>query len=93
MTPGVLLTDLYQLTMLEAYFAEGMDRSATFEFFVRALPPNRNFLIAAGLAEVVEYLSDLAFSPDELLFLAQTGRFQSSFLDSLRSLQFTGLCQ
>jgi nicotinate phosphoribosyltransferase len=90
MTPGVLLTDLYQLTMLEAYFAEGMDRSATFEFFVRALPPNRNFLIAAGLAEVVEYLSDLAFSPDELLFLAQTGRFQSSFLDSLRSLQFTG---
>jgi nicotinate phosphoribosyltransferase len=90
MTVGVLLTDLYELTMLETYFAEGMDRRATFEFFVRALPPNRNFLVAAGLAEVVEYLTDLAFHPDEISWLAQTGRFRPPFLDSLRSLRFTG---
>ena len=90
MTPGVLLTDLYELTMLEAYFAEGMDGSASFEFFVRALPPNRNFLVAAGLAEVVGYLTDLSFSPEELAFLAQTGRFQPPFLESLGSLRFTG---
>jgi nicotinic acid phosphoribosyltransferase len=47
----LLLTDLYQLTMLQAYFGQGMNGTAVFEFFVRKLPPGRNFLMAAGLAQ------------------------------------------
>ena len=50
---SALLTDLYQLTMLQAYFDEGMRETAVFEFFVRALPPGRNFLLAAGLEQVL----------------------------------------
>ena len=56
-TPGLLLTDLYELTMLEAYRAEHMNGRATFEFFVRALPAGRGFLVAAGLAQFVDYLT------------------------------------
>jgi len=47
-----LLTDLYQLTMLQAYFEQGMTETAVFEFFVRRLPPNRAFLVAAGLEQI-----------------------------------------
>jgi nicotinate phosphoribosyltransferase len=85
-----LLTDLYQLTMLQAYFDEGMDDLAVFEFFVRKLPPERNFLLAAGLAQVLEYLENLQFSPAELEWLAGCGRFHERFLESLRTLRFRG---
>ena len=51
MHPGILLTDLYELTMLQAYFRERMNATAVFECFVRKLPPHRNFLVAAGLAQ------------------------------------------
>ena len=90
MSSSALLTDLYELTMLEAYFAEGMAGRAVFEFFVRKLPPDRNFLVAAGLAQVVDYLLGLSFRGDELAWLAQTRRFSPSFLESLRGLTFTG---
>jgi len=50
MAAGALLTDWYQLTMLKAYWEHGMHETAVFEFFVRRLPSNRNFLLAAGLA-------------------------------------------
>lgn len=61
-----LLTDLYQLTMLQAYLDEGLGDSATFEMFVRKLPPERNFLVAAGLEQAVEFLETLSFSDAEL---------------------------
>ena len=48
---SALLTDLYQLTMLQGYFDQGMEETAVFEFFVRKLPTQRNFLIAAGLEQ------------------------------------------
>ena len=54
---SVLLTDLYQLTMLQAYYERGMNEVAVFEFFVRKLPEKRNFLMAAGLEQVLEYLA------------------------------------
>ena len=60
---SALLTDLYQLTMLQAYFDRGMNGVATFEFFVRKLPAQRNFLVAAGLEQVLEYLAGLRFAP------------------------------
>ena len=87
---SVLLTDLYELTMLEAYRAEGMDRCATFEFFVRAMPAGRGFLVAAGLAQLVDYLTTLRFDPDDLAWLAASGRFDAAFVDSLAELAFTG---
>ena len=62
-TSSVLLTDLYQLTMLQAYYVQGMQEQATFEMYVRRLPPNRNFLMAAGLEQVLEYLENLRFAP------------------------------
>ena len=85
-----LLTDLYELTMLQAYRAGGMNDTAVFEMFVRALPPGRNFLLAAGLEQVVEYLLALRFSDDDLDWLNSTGRFDAAFLDSLREFRFTG---
>jgi len=88
--PSVLLTDLYELTMLQAYHEQRMNGPAVFELFVRKLPPGRNFLVAAGLAQVVEYLADLRFSADDLAWLRATGRFAAAFVDSLATLRFTG---
>jgi len=85
-----LLTDLYQLTMLHGYFEQRMEDSAVFEFFVRKLPEKRNFLMAAGLEQVVDFLEQLHFEPDELEWLASTGRFSQTFIDHLALFRFTG---
>ncbi|HEX8012347.1 MAG TPA: nicotinate phosphoribosyltransferase [Casimicrobiaceae bacterium] len=90
MSHSVLLTDLYELTMLQAYFAQAMNGTAVFEFFVRKLPPERNFLMAAGLAQVLDYLRELAFSAEDLAWLRECGRFSPAFVDSLCDLRFTG---
>jgi nicotinate phosphoribosyltransferase len=87
---SALLTDLYRLTMLQAYLDQGMADTAVFEFFVRKLPEGRNFLIAAGLEQVLGYLEELRFSDEELDWLAACGRFHGRFVDSLRELRFTG---
>ncbi len=89
-TESALLTDLYQLTMLQAYFDKGLDDTAVFEFFVRKLPENRNFLLAAGLEQVLDYLENLHFSADELHWLRNCGRFHERFVDALADLRFTG---
>ena len=90
MHSGALLTDLYELTMLQSYFDESMNATAAFEFFVRKLPERRNFLLAAGLEQVLEYLGALAFTAEDLAWLRRTGRFGDAFLDSLADLSFTG---
>ena len=87
---SALLTDLYQLTMLQAYFEQAMEKVAVFEFFARQLPPQRNFLLAAGLEQVLDYLEGLAFSQEELAWLAASGRFRQDFVDRLAALRFTG---
>src|SRR5450759_4817449 len=66
---SVLLTDLYELTMLQAYFEQRMNGRAVFELFVRKLPPHRNFLVAAGLAQVLDYLVELRLDADDLAWL------------------------
>src|SRR5438445_8754265 len=81
---SALLTDLYEIAMLQAYFSRGMDETAVFEFFVRQLPPGRNFLMAAGLAQVVEYLTALRFDQDDLAWLGASGRFDPAFIASLK---------
>jgi nicotinate phosphoribosyltransferase len=87
---SALLTDLYQLTMLQAYFDQGMNDTAVFEFFVRDLPRARGFLVAAGLEQVLEYLETLRLSDAELAWLERSGRFSPRFLASLADLRFTG---
>jgi nicotinate phosphoribosyltransferase len=90
MQPSVLLTDLYELTMMQAYWRQGMNATATFELFVRKLPPGRNFLVAAGLAQALDYLTTLRFGADELAWLADCGRFEPAFIRTLEDLRFTG---
>ena len=90
MNHEALLTDLYELTMLQAYFDEGMQDRAVFELFVRRLPEARNFLLVAGIEQALDYLECLRFTPDELGWLADSGRFSSAFLQSLRDFRFSG---
>src|SRR5215831_16675726 len=85
-----LLTDLYQLTMAQAYFELGMKHAAVFELFVRRLPETRSFLLAAGLEQALDYIENLRFTADDIAFLATLGRFRGDFLDYLRGLRFTG---
>ena len=80
---GVLLTDLYQLTMLQGYHRRGMAETAVFEFFVRRLPENRRFLLAAGLEQALDYLEGLRFDADDLDWLRASGRFDDGFLETL----------
>jgi nicotinate phosphoribosyltransferase len=87
---SALLTDLYELTMAQAYLEQEMDECGVFELFVRKLPPHRNFLIAAGLEQVLEFLSDLRFAPEELAWLDQTRLFTPSLLRYLETLRFSG---
>ena len=87
---SVLLTDLYQLTMVQAYVEQGMMDTAVFELFVRRLPAQRGFLMAAGLEQVLDFLERLHISPAELEWLKQTGRFSRSCLDYLETLRFSG---
>jgi nicotinate phosphoribosyltransferase len=87
---SALLTDLYQLMMVQAYLEHRMEEPAVFEFFVRRLPPHRNFLLAAGLEQVLEFLSGLRVTTQELGWLEQTGRCSPSLLRYLETLRFTG---
>lgn len=87
---SLLLTDLYQLTMLQGYFRRGMLETATFEFFVRRLRPGRNFLMAAGLEQVLDFIEQARFSQKELEWLRSTGRFSADFVDWLAGWRFEG---
>jgi nicotinate phosphoribosyltransferase len=85
-----LLTDLYQLSMIQTYLEHGETRTAVFEFFVRKLPRERGFLIAAGLEQALDFLERIRFGPEELEWLARTGRFGKDLLDHLAQMRFTG---
>jgi nicotinate phosphoribosyltransferase len=85
-----LLTDLYQLNMLQAYLDHGQTDTAVFEFFVRRLPARRGFLMAAGLEQALDFLERLQFSNEEINWLRQNYRFTDRFLDYLARLRFTG---
>lgn len=87
---NALLTDLYQLTMLQGYYEQNMEELAVFEFFVRKLPKNRSYLVAAGLEQVLYFLEQLRFSPAEIEWLAGTRRFKPAVLERFAALTFTG---
>ena len=86
-----LITDLYELTMAAGYFSQGIaDRTATFDLSVRSLPPQRGYLVAAGLEQALAYLRDLRFTEEVLEQLGGTGHFRADFLDYLASFRFSG---
>ena len=88
-----LATDLYQLTMAAVYHAERKNERATFELFVRRLPPNRSYLVTAGLEQALDYLAHLRFRDDEIDFLRSLDVFRhldDSFFDYLSKLRFSG---
>jgi nicotinate phosphoribosyltransferase len=87
---SALLTDLYQLTMLQVYLDEGMQAPAVFELFVRRLPPERNFLVAAGLEQALDFLETLRFTEEEQAWVAAQGSFSPRLLAALRDWRFTG---
>jgi len=89
-----LLTDLYELTMAAGYFAAGRQNDiATFEFTIRHLPRNRDFVLAAGLHRAVDYLLNLSFEAGEIAFLKGLENFKNAppaFWDYLTAFRFTG---
>lgn len=85
-----LFTDLYELTMLQAYVEEGMTEQAVFTLFVRRLPARRNFLLACGVDSVLDYVETICFSKEDLTYLASLGLFSDRFLGWLRDFHFTG---
>jgi nicotinate phosphoribosyltransferase len=89
-----LLTDLYELTMAAGYFEAGKaSQRATFEFSIRRLPENRNFILAAGLPEVVDYLLNLSFTGEEIDYLRRLPQFANAsqqFFEYLAKFRFTG---
>jgi nicotinate phosphoribosyltransferase len=88
--PSALLTDLYQVTMMQAYLDRGATDTAVFELFARNLPPRRGFLVAAGLEQALQFLETLQFSAAELAWLRSTGRFRPNLIEYLSAFRFTG---
>jgi nicotinate phosphoribosyltransferase len=87
---AALLTDLYELTMLQSYFDEGMNDLAVFDLFMRRLPVNRDYLVACGLEHVLHYLETFRFTSDAIDYLRSLGRFTEPFLEDLERFRFTG---
>ena len=85
-----LLTDLYQLAMMQAYQEAGETGAAVFEFFVRRLPEKRNFLVAAGLEQALRFLERIRPSEEELAWLEQSGHVDADLVERLRSFEFSG---
>lgn len=85
----MLLIDLYELTMAQAYFEERLNDSAAFSLFVRRLPSRRNYLLACGLDDVLAFLESLHFDAEALDYLRSLN-FSAPFLEYLGQLRFTG---
>ena len=84
-----MLTDLYELTMCASYFDNRKLEPASFDLFIRKLPPNRSYLLFAGLEQVLRFIERMKFTEEHIKFLKSQG-FKEDFLDYLRSFKFTG---
>ena len=87
---GPLFTDLYELTMLQAYDAEAMDGAAVFELFFRELPSQWNYVVAAGVEQAIRDALAWRFSAEELSYLRSTGKLSRRLIDRLEGWRFTG---
>jgi nicotinate phosphoribosyltransferase len=84
-----LLTDLYELTMCASYFENKRNDAATFDLFIRKLPPNRSYFIFAGLEQVLSYLGNVNFTDKQIKYLREL-KLSEQFLEYLRTFKFTG---
>ena len=85
-----LLTDLYELTMMQGYFKNPTDQLVVFDAFYRKNPCDGGYAIAAGLEQIIEYIRDLHFTPDDVDYLRSLKIFDEDFLEYLRGFHFTG---
>ena len=87
---AALLTDLYELKMVQAYLRQGMTDTAVFDLFARRLPATRNFLVAGGLDDALHFLETLSFSEEARSYLAALPEFDRRFVDELAGFRFQG---
>jgi len=85
-----LFTDLYEVTMAQAYDSEGMDRTAIFELAFRKMPDSRNYIVVNGLQDVMDFLTGFRLSPEDLDYLRGRKVSPAGFLKRLETLRFTG---
>ncbi len=85
-----LLTDLYELTMGYSYFRHGRNEPATFELFVRKFPKNRNYLVSAGIDDIIDFLMNFRFTREEIEYLRSLNLFSEDYLNFLADMRFTG---
>ncbi len=85
-----LLTDLYELTMMQGYFKSGNNQTVVFDAFYRTNPDGNGYAIAAGLEQVIDYIKNLHFSPEDIAYLRSLHIFDEDFLDYLSTFRFSG---
>lgn len=85
-----LITDLYQLTMNAAYWQNKKNEMSTFDLFIRKLPENWGYFIAAGLEDVIEYIEHLHFTEEDIVYLKSLKLFSEEYLKTLPDFHFTG---
>jgi len=85
-----LLTDLYELTMMQGYFKNGNEQTVIFDAFYRTNPSGSGFAVVAGLEQVIKYIKELRFEPEDIAYLSSLSLFEEDFLDYLRNFKFTG---
>ena len=85
-----LLTDFYELTMMQGYFKNPSDQIVIFDAFYRRNPSGGGYAIAAGLDQVIDYIKNLTFSPEDISYLRSLNSFDEDFLDYLASFHFSG---
>lgn len=86
-----LLTDLYELTMMQGYFfAKDANETVIFDAFYRTNPDGNGYAIAAGLDQVIDYIKNLHFTEGDIEYLRSVGMFKDEFLDYLSTFHFTG---
>ncbi len=85
-----LLTDLYELTMMQGYFERGESETVVFDMFFRSNPNQNGYSIAAGLEQVIEYVKGLHFTYDDIVYLRKLRIFSDDFLHYLSGFHFSG---
>ncbi len=85
-----LLTDLYELTMMQGYFKSNNDETVVFDVFYRENPSGGSYAIACGLAQVIDYIKNLSFSYEDIDYLRSLKIFDEDFLEYLAGYHFTG---
>ena len=85
-----LLTDLYELTMMQGYFKNPVQETVIFDAFYRVNPCGNGYAIAAGLEQVIDYIKNLRFSEEDVEYLGSLGIFEKDFLDYLKDFRFSG---